>query len=112
MFGLDLFPLLVIGSIAVVALVLVVIIVVFVTTTSRNREVARLAGVDTVQGQAQAVRSTVGGFAAQARSQVPAESLPVEERLQELDRLRARGVISYDEYVAARQRTIDGRPAT
>jgi uncharacterized membrane protein YqiK len=112
MFGLDLLTLLVIGFVLVVAVVLVVIVVFFVVTASRNREVARLAGVDTVGGQAQAVRSIVGGFAAQSGNPVPAAAQSIEVRLHELDSLRARGVISYDEYVAARQRAIDGRPAT
>lgn len=108
MFGLDLFALLVIGFMALVAVVVVVMIVFFVSNASRNREVARLAGVDTVAGHAQAARSIVGGFAAQAGAQLPAAARSVEARLQELDNLRARGVISYDEYVAARQRAIDG----
>jgi hypothetical protein len=97
MFGLDLFELLVIGFIAAMAVVLVAVIVVVVSTASRNREGARLTGVDTIQGQG---------------PPVPSATRSIEARLQELDSLRARGVISYDEYVAARQRAIDGQSAT
>jgi len=112
LFGLDLFALLVIGFIALAAVVLVVMIVFFAVTVSRNREVARLAGVDTVEGRAQAVRSVVDGFAAQAGGPAPAASRSIETRLHELEGLRARGVISYDEYLSARQRAIEGGPSS
>jgi len=112
MFGLDLVGLLVIGFIALAAVVLVVIVIFFVSSASRNREAARLAGVDTAEGQAQVVRSIVGGFAAQADAPVPGAAQSIEVRLHELQGLRTRGVISYDEYVAARQRAIDGMSAT
>lgn len=109
MFDLGLFELLIIGFIAVVVIGLVVMVIVFATTASRNREVARLAGVDAVQGQAQAFRGVVDALAAGAAA--PRTSQMIEARLQELDDLRSRGVISYDEYVAARQRAIEGRSA-
>lgn len=108
MFGLDLFALLVFGFIALAAMIVVVVIVVFVITASRNREGARLAGVDTVQGEAQAIRSIVGGFAEQAGPPMPPAPQSIEVRLLELDSLRSRDVISYDEYLAARQRAIQG----
>lgn len=112
MFGLDLFALLVIGFIALAAVVVVVLIVFFAITASRNREVARLAGVDTGQGKAQAIQSIVGGSAAHAGPPVPAAPQSIEARLHELDGLRSRGVISYDAYVSARQRAIEGSTST
>lgn len=105
----GLFELLVIGFILLVVIGLVVMIVVFATRAARNREVAPLAGVDTVEGRAQAVRGVVDGHPA-GTGPARASQL-IEVRLHELDDLRARGVISYDEYVAARQRAIDGRSA-
>lgn len=108
MFGLSLFALLVIGFIALAAVIVVVVIVVFVITASRNREVGRLAGVDTVQGQARPIQGVVGGPAGRAGPSMPAASHSIKVRLLELDGLRSRGVISYDEYVSARQRAIEG----
>jgi len=112
MFGLDLLALLVIGFIALAAVVVAVLIVVFSLTASRNREAARRAGVDTVEGRAQPVRSVVDGYAVQAAPPLPAASQSIEARLHELEGLRARRVISYDEYVSARQRAIEGSTST
>jgi hypothetical protein len=99
MFGLDLLALLIIGFLALVAVVLVVLIVFFSVTAARRRDAAQLAGV-----------VSAGGMDPQLQPGPPATA--IEARLRELDDLRARGVISYDEYVAARQRAIEGRPAT
>jgi uncharacterized membrane protein len=83
MFGFDLLDMIVIGFILLAVVVVAVIVVVFATRGSRDGEVPR----------------------------APAAEHLIEARLHELEGLRARGVISYDEYVAARQRAIDGLSA-
>jgi hypothetical protein len=98
MFGLDLMTMLIIGVLALGALVLVALIVAFSVRGARRRDAAQLA----VPG---------GGGPPAAPVQAGPPATAIEVRLRELDSLRARGVISYDEYVAARQRAIEGRPA-
>lgn len=98
MFGLDLLTMLIIGVLSLGALIVVALIIAFSVRGARRRDAAQFA---------------VPGGGGPPAAQVPAgpPATAIEVQLRELDSLRARGVISFDEYVAARQRAIEGRPA-
>jgi len=88
------------GAIALFVLLFVAAVVLIVVMAVRNARKARELGHDPLTMQTELVARAMD-------SPLLATPKPLEQRLAELDDLRARGVISEDEHRAARQRAIE-----
>ena len=93
--------LLLVGIFALVPLLVVGVVVFVVVSAVRSRRVLAEAGLDPLAAQAQlAARLANGPLATQQKT--------LEQRLSELDDLRARGVISESEHAASRAAALLG----